>query len=76
MPAMLIPVIINLAMQILGFVIKKIINNKELTKAFEGFSELVRTENIKTILARQNAEKQLEAGSNKWDEIEKNQKGK
>lgn len=76
MPAMLIPVIINLVMQILSWIIKKKINDDELKKAFIQFSELARTENIKTIIKRQNAEKQLDYSNKKWDDIEKQENKK
>lgn len=71
MPVALIPVIIQLVMQILGWIINKKLNNDKLKKAFEEFSELARTENIKTIISRQKAESQIDAGNKRWDEIEK-----
>ena len=71
MPLALIPVLIQLGMQILGWIINKKLNDDELKKGFAKFSELARTENIKTIIKRQNAESQIEAGNAKWDEIEK-----
>jgi hypothetical protein len=74
MPLALIPVLIQLGMQILGWIINKKLNDDKLKEAFKEFSELARTENIKTIIKRQNAEMQIEAANNKWDEIEKEDK--
>lgn len=70
MPTMAIEAIVTVLMNILSWILKKKINDEELLKAFKQFSELARSENIKTILARQNAEKQIEAGNKKWDAIE------
>lgn len=70
MPAALIPVLIQVGLQIIGWILKKFANDEELLRAFKTFSELARTENIKTIMKRQNAEKQLDAANKKWDQIE------
>ena len=74
MPLALIPVLIQLGMQILGWIINKKLNDDKLKKAFADFSELARTENIKTIIKRQNAESQIGAGNAKWDDEEKGDK--
>ena len=71
MPAALIPALIQLATYIIGWIVTKKLNDKELKSAFEQFAELARSENIKTIVKRQQAEKQIKKASDKWDEIEK-----
>lgn len=70
MPLALIPVLIQLGMQILGWIINKKLNDDKLKKAFAEFSELARTENIRTIIKRQGAESQIESGNAKWDKEE------
>lgn len=74
MIAALIPVILQLVMQIASWIINKKLNDDKLKAAFKDFSELARTENIKTILKRQSAEAQIDAANKKWDEIEKEEK--
>lgn len=73
--ATLIPVALQLLLSIIKWVIDKYANDKELEKAFKEFAELARSENIKTIQARNRAEKkQLEAANSEWDKIEKGEK--
>jgi len=70
MPIVVIEALVKLVMMFLQWLIMKKINDKELRTAFVQFAELARTENIKTILERQNSEIQYEKASKKWDEIE------
>jgi hypothetical protein len=74
MPVIAIEAAVKLAMMFLQWLIMKKINDKELKVAFVQFAELARSENIKTILARQNSEQQLKAASDKWDEIEEKER--
>lgn len=74
MPLVAIEAIVSIIMQILGWIIKKKLNDEALAAAFKQFSELARSENIKTIIARQNAEKQIKAANDKWDEIERKER--
>lgn len=74
MPVAAIELIATIAMWIINWGIKKIANKEEQDKAFQSFAELARSMNLKTITARLEAEKQLEAGSDRWDEIEAEEK--
>lgn len=74
MPTMAIEAIVTVCMQILSWILKKKVNDEELRRAFDKFSELARSENIKTIIARQNAENQLIAANKKWAEIEQKER--
>lgn len=76
MPVVAIEAIVRIALFILEWVVTKKANDKALREAFVRFAELARTENIKTIIARTNAEKQLLAGNAKWDQIEAVEKAK
>ena len=68
----IIPVTIQLILGLIKWIIDKYANDKELEKAFAQFAELARSENIKTIQARNKAEKkQLDAANAEWDKIEK-----
>jgi len=70
--AAIIPVAIQLILGIIKWIIDKYANDKELEKAFKDFAELARSENIKTIQARNKAEKnQIDAANKEWDKIEK-----
>lgn len=70
--AAIIPVAIQLLLSVVKWIIDKYANDKELEKAFAQFADLARSENIKTIQARNRAEKnQLDAANKEWDKIEK-----
>lgn len=71
MSVLAIDSIIKIVMYILGWIIDKKLNDKELRQAFQQFAELARTENLKTIVARQKAEDQLAAANAEWDKIER-----
>ena len=73
--AAIIPVALQLLLSLINWIINKYANDKELEKAFAQFAELARTQNIKTIQARNRAEKnQLDAANSEWDKIEKEMK--
>jgi hypothetical protein len=73
----IIPVALQLLLGLIKWVIEKYANDKDLEKAFAQFAELARSENIKTIQARNRAEKnQLEAANKEWDKIEQEGKKK
>ena len=55
--AALIPVVLQLLLSIIKWVIDKYANDKELEKAFAQFADLARSENIKTIQRRNRSEK-------------------
>lgn len=74
MPTALIPALIQLATYIIGWIVTKKLNDKELRAAFDQFAELARSENIKTIVKRQQAEKQIKVANSKWDDIEQKER--
>lgn len=74
MPLAIIQAVIQLATYIVGWIVTKKLNDKELRAAFEQFAELARSENIKTIVKRQKAEEQIKSANKKWDEIEEKER--
>lgn len=76
MPPLAIEAILTVVMQIIGWGIRKMANTEERKQALELFGELARVMNIRGITKRLEAEKQLKAGSVKWDEIEAAEKAK
>ena len=70
MPVILIEAFVRLAVLILDWFVNKKTNNEKLKKAFQEFAELARAENIKTIKARKDAEKQLSEADKEWSKLE------
>lgn len=74
MPIIAIEAILKITMYIVQWIVEKKANDKALSEAFQKFSELARTENIKAIIERNKAQDQYQAGSDKWDELEKQER--
>lgn len=71
MPLALIDLLIKIGVYVFDWLISKSAKDAELLEAFKKFSELARSENIKTIQERKKAEEQLDSANKKWDEKEK-----
>lgn len=74
MPIIAVEVLIKLGIWIFEWLLNKKANNEALLEAFKKFSELARTENIKTIQDRAKAEEQIKQANDKWDAIEASKK--
>lgn len=71
MPLVAIEAIIKLALFILEYFLNRSKMSEAQKQRFRVSIEEMRVANIRTIQLRKKSEQQLDAGSSKWDEIEK-----
>ena len=69
--AAFIPLIIDLIVKLLGWLIGKDKKNDQAAAIFRDFAEKLRVANIESIQKRKEAEDQLRAGNAAWDAREK-----
>lgn len=67
----LLPLIIDLTVKFLGWILGKSSKSKEAEAIFREFAEKLRAANVITISQQKQAEEQLKAGNDEWDRREK-----
>lgn len=71
----LLPLIIDLTVKLLGWLLGKSSKSNEASAIFREFAEKLRAANVITISNRKQAEEQLKAGNAEWDRREQEKKG-